>query len=147
MELSRGLLWGGITLDYALIRPYIVDWVRHRRVCSNDDDTLGQLAAETLHFTRMGYGGASSVPLPVQDNDFIAFVDTTIENLRALETYGYEYIDAVTGSLGEDYTGRGLPEIFEGYAATPDIEGAQQWIKNSSASSASSITIGFHDAN
>ena len=128
-NLSRGLVAGQVTLEYGCMRVYIIDWIRSLRQGQVRDNTIGEIARSTQEFARLACQNPPKPPLSISDDDFVAFLDTTVANLRALVQYGRQYMDAATESLGEDASGESLPEIFEKLAVTPDIEGAQQWMR------------------
>ena len=65
----------------------------------------------------------------VEDDTFISCLETTIENLRALVLDSEQHTDAMTESLGNDFSGQSLPDILP---LTPDVEGAEQWIREAS---------------
>ncbi len=35
----------------------------------------------------------------------------------------------MTESLGNDFSGQSLPDVFARFSLTPDVEGAEQWIR------------------
>lgn len=105
-----------------------MSWVLNIR-SFNGIPILGDVAKRAHKFARY-CGGADPTPhISVEDNDFLIFLDTTIENLQALASYSKDYIDAITVKLGQEHSGQSLPDIFEQFALTPDVEGAQQWIR------------------
>lgn len=131
MLMSQGLRAGGVTLEYGLIRVYIVAWMDRVHTADMEGKKhLGKLAKECEKFAQLACGGATVSPtVQVKDNDLIAFLETTIENLRAIVSYTKEYTDAIRESIGEDFSGESLADIFKRFSVTPDVEGASQWIR------------------
>ena len=136
--MSQGLRHGKITLEYSLMRAYLVDWIRSFRTQQPKGlKAISDLAIQTHRWIKLICdpeptlaAQPSSFRATEDDNAFSILVDTEIKNLEAIKQYGRYHVDAALTSLGGEgiQSAEGLPEIFERFAATPDVEGAKQWI-------------------
>ena len=130
--ISKGLVQNKIVLEYSLIRPFVVTMINGIREHEKDkitDAFVLTLAKKSHSWVHLACGENSGPSPTVTDNDFIMFLDATINNLEALQAYGSEYLNARISSLRGPHSGLGLEQIAEKYADSPDIESAKEYLK------------------
>ncbi|KAI9794755.1 MAG: hypothetical protein M1816_002883 [Peltula sp. TS41687] len=124
IKLKEALRLSGTTLEYRLIRAFVVEFIRRLREGASD---LSETVVSTRSHVRLQIGGDLPETASISNNQFIAFISSLSKHIRELISYSKRHTDALKDYLGNQAVGESLNAIWETFARSPDVDSALLW--------------------